>query len=99
MSVHDVLALNNYEICLIENGAYMANKESPIDQLMSASQRSLRPENRPTREGAIRAILHSEARKATLELGAAMNSPIHKAMNKLAQSVWELAEAELKLPK
>jgi len=77
----------------------MANKESPIDELMLASHRSLRSENRPTREEAIRAILHSEARRATLELGVAMNSPIHKAMNKLAKTVWEMAEAEFKSPK
>ena len=77
----------------------MEDKKSPIDQLMSISQRSLRPENRPTREEVVRAILHSEARKATLELGAALNSPIHKAMNKLAKTVWEMAEAEFKSPK
>jgi len=49
----------------------MENQNNSFGQLMSASHRSLRPENRPTREEVIRAILHSEARKATLELGAA----------------------------
>jgi hypothetical protein len=39
--------------------------------------------------------LESLARQATLELGAALNSPIHEAMLKLARRVWEFAQGAM----
>jgi hypothetical protein len=51
-----------------------------------------------SQEDRVSAVLDSAARQKVLELGAALNSPVHQALLALSREVWGLAQVVLGQP-